>query len=153
MSTSTQALDWHDRLLVGHAAMDREHRAFIDCINTLMAADDADVGRALQVLSDHLAEHFALEEQLIDTHRFPAGACHAEEHAKVRASVREVQALVAAGDTDIARELGQALVDWFPGHADNMDASLATWVARKTLGGAPVVLRRDLHTTAATAPA
>ncbi|WP_028602345.1 bacteriohemerythrin [Ottowia thiooxydans] len=151
MHTSTQPMDWSDSLLVGHPAMDCEHQAFTRCVNAMLTAGDAHFAEALQAMAEHLAEHFALEERLIDEHRFPAGACHAEEHAKVRASVREVQALVAAGDMEIGRELAQALVDWFPGHAEQMDSALAIWVARKTLGGAPVVLRRDLRALAPSA--
>lgn len=133
-----------DHLLVGHAAMDREHRAFADDLHALQQADDTGFAAALQQLTVHLQVHFALEEQLIDAHRFPAGACHAEEHRKVLASLAEVQALVAQGDIAIGRELADALADWFPGHAENMDGALAIWVSRKTHGGAPVVLRRDL---------
>lgn len=136
-----------DRLLVGHAAMDREHRAFADDLHALQGADDADFAAALQHLAVHLQRHFALEERLIDEHRFPAGACHAEEHRKVLASLAEVQALVAQGDIAIGRELADALADWFPGHAENMDGALAIWVSRKTHGGAPVVLRRGLAFT------
>ncbi len=136
-----------DRLLVGHAAMDREHRAFADDLRALRGADDADFAAVLQQLAVQLQLHFALEEQLITEHRFPAGACHAEEHRKVLASLAEVQALVAQGDIAIGRELAEALADWFPGHAENMDGALAIWVSRKTHGGAPVVLRRDLAFT------
>lgn len=143
MQASAEPL-FGDRLLVGHAAMDHEHRTFAADLQALQRADDAGFGAALQHLAGHLRQHFALEEQLIATHRFPAGACHAEEHAKVLASLGEVQALVAQGDIGIGRELADALADWFPGHAENMDGALAIWVSRKTHGGAPVVLRRDL---------
>lgn len=133
-----------DRLLVGHAAMDREHRGFALDLRALQQAGDAQFGAALARLARHLHQHFALEEQLIDTYRFPAGACHAEEHRKVLASVAEVQALVAQGDIATGRALARALADWFPGHADSMDGALAIWVSRQAYGGAPVVLRRDL---------
>lgn len=149
MPASAEALAFDDRLLVGHAAMDREHRAFVDGVNALLAADDHGFAPALQDFARHLQAHFALEERLLEEHRFPAGACHAEEHHKVLASLAEVQALVAQGDIATGRALAQALADWFPGHAETMDAALATWVARKTLGGAPVVLRRGLRTAAA----
>jgi len=145
MPASADTLLFDDRLLVGHAAMDREHRAFAAGVNALLATRDVAFADALESFAQALREHFALEERLSDEHRFPAGACHAEEHHKVLASLREVQLLVAQGDISIGRELARALADWFPGHAESMDASLANWVARKTLGGAPVVLRRGLR--------
>ncbi len=61
------------------------------------------------------------------------------------ASVREVQELVAKGEVAIARELAQALMDWFPGHADYMDSALATWLVKKSHDGRPLVLRRKEH--------
>jgi hemerythrin len=145
MRAPAEAPAFDDRLLVGHAAMDREHRTFAHDLHTLQHVDDAGFAAALQQLAEHLRAHFALEERLIEEHQFPPGACHAEEHHKVLASLDEVQALVAQGDIGIGRELAAALADWFPGHAENMDGALAIWVSRKTHGGAPVVLRRDLH--------
>lgn len=139
-----RVLGWDSRWLCGHAGIDREHQVFADDLDRLLRADDATLALALDRLAEHLEAHFQLEERLIEQHRLPAGACHVEEHNKVRASVREVQVLVAEGDLDIGRELAQALADWFPGHADTMDASLATWVARRTQDAVPLVFRRDL---------
>jgi len=68
-----------------------------------------------------------------------------DEHAAVLASVREVQALLSQGVApQVARDLTQALVDWFPGHADYLDASLSQWMSKRTHGGTPVVLRRGV---------
>ena len=62
---------------------------------------------------------------------------------RVLASVREVGALLRQGTSiQVARDLAQALVDWFPGHADYMDASLSQWMNKRSHGGTPVVLRR-----------
>ena len=132
MPASAEALAFHDGLLVGHAAMDREHRAFVDGVNALLAVDDGGLPDALQRVAQQLRAHFALEERLLEQHRFPAGACHAEEHGKVLASLAEVQALVAQRATATGRALAQALADWFPGHAETMDAALATWVLPRT---------------------
>lgn len=144
MDTST-ALAWDDRYLVGHHTMDRTHREFADHVNALLSVGDAGVADALAALLAHLEAHFAFEEDLMAQHAFPARGCHADEHAKVLASVHQTLTDVRAGDLAIGRELGQALVDWFGGHADYMDSALATWVVKKTMDGAPVVLRRSMQ--------
>ena len=78
---------------------------------------------------------------------FPARDCHADEHAAVLASVREVRAEVEAGRAGAAllHRLAEQLFAWFPGHADYLDSALAAWMSKRVLGGQPVVLRRSLR--------
>jgi len=56
-----------------------------------------------------------------------------------------VEDLVKAGDVEIGREFAGELARWFPSHADYLDSALAQWMAKKKLGGVPVVLRRNLN--------
>ena len=136
------AFDWDDRYLVGHGVIDATHREFADLLAVLLATDDDGLAAALDALTHHAEAHFALEEQLMERYAFPPRECHTDEHQRVLASVREVGALLAEGDFAVARELADALADWFPGHCDYMDSALAIWVVKKTMQGAPVVLRR-----------
>lgn len=146
---TTAAMEWSDRLLLGYPAMDQTHREFVACVAALQRADDADLPVRLQALSDHAMAHFQQEEQWMTETDFPATQCHADEHAAVLKSVREVQALLAErGDVGVVRQLVQALVDWFPGHADYLDASLSHWMVKRSHGGAPVVLRRGVASPA-----
>lgn len=152
-SDSASALAWDDRWHVGLAAIDRMHEEFAVCVNALAAAPDGAAASALQALRHHLDAHFSMEERLMDEHCFPARGCHADEHARVLASVEEVQALVAGGDYAVARELAQALIEWFPGHSDHLDSAVAIWIVRRQTQGAPVVLRRSLAHTRERLPA
>jgi hypothetical protein len=45
----------------------------------------------------------------------------------------------------VCRRLGSELAAWFPGHADYLDSALAHWMCKRTLGGKPVVLRRNIR--------
>ncbi len=144
---TTADLDWNDRHLIGHQAMDDSHREFVTLVNEILHADDPLLPAALDAFVRHIEAHFALEEHLMRTSGYPATDCHIEEHEKVLASVREVQVLVNTGDAGVGRELAQALADWFPGHSDYMDSALAAWVVKKATGGAPVVLRRAMQLT------
>ena len=62
----------------------------------------------------------------------------------VLGSAREVEPLVAAGNIAIGREFAAELARWFPGHADYLDSALAHWLVKKSAGGKPVVLRRNV---------
>jgi hemerythrin len=147
--TNAERFGWDDRYLVGHGAIDDTHQEFAARLDGLLRAGDDTLGDALDDLERHAEEHFALEEALMARHRFPARQCHADEHARVLASLAEVRGLAAAGDAQLVRELAVALADWFPGHAEVMDSALAIWISHRTAGGAPVVLRRRMRPDAA----
>ena len=134
---------WEDRYLLGHAQMDDTHRAFVDCVDALLSLPDEDLPEALAAFARHAEAHFGEEDRWIAESDFPARGCHADEHAKVLASVVAVQAELAAGNTALVRELAQALQDWFPAHADYMDSALAQWLVRRSHAGAPLVFRRQ----------
>ena len=136
---------WDDGFLVGYPSMDNTHREFVDCLTALLQASDAQLPAALDAFAAHAQAHFDEEDTWMRASNFPPRDCHIDEHAKVMASVREVQELVGKGEVAIARELAQALMDWFPGHADYMDSALATWLVKKSHDGRPLVLRRKEH--------
>lgn len=129
--------------------MDDTHQEFVALVDAMLSAGDAEFPAALEAFAHHAVSHFAEEDRLMEVHGFPPRDCHMDEHAKVLASVREVQVLVAEGDLDIGRELAFALMEWFPGHADYMDSALATWLVKKATQGAPLVLRRSMALVAA----
>jgi hemerythrin len=144
---ATANLIWNDRFLVGHGTIDRTHAEFVELLDGVFRASDDILPGLLAALATHLESHFAFEEQLMREYKFPPGDCHADEHARVMASVREVCAEIAAGSLENARPLAQALADWFPGHIDYMDSALAIWIVKKQTAGAPVVLRRPWRST------
>jgi hemerythrin len=146
-------MQWSDQFLLGYPAMDATHAEFVACVAALQTAEDAQLVDCLEAFAAHAVAHFAQEEGWMQTTGFPAAQCHMDEHAAVLASVREVQCLLADADNGpgrfrIVRDLTAALVRWFPGHADYLDAALSHWMSKRAHGGAPVVLRRGVaHTT------
>ena len=137
-------LEWHDGLLLGYQPMDDVHEEFARVVSALQAAPDADLARCLDAVADHAQRHFDEENAWMQDTQFPARQCHIDEHAAVMKSVREVQALLARGDSTHCRSLANELARWFPGHADYLDSALAHWMCKQRLGGKPVVIRRDL---------
>ena len=143
MTEAHPGFDWTDRYSLGYTSMDDTHREFVTLVDALLTAPDAGLAQALDAFAAHAVAHFEQEDGWMRGTDFPAADCHIDEHAKVLASVREVQQDLAAGNVVLVRELAQALMDWFPGHADYMDSALALWMVKRSHGGAPLVFRRD----------
>ncbi|HCN71969.1 MAG TPA: hemerythrin [Pusillimonas sp.] len=147
MHTDTPAasLTWTDKFLVGYEPFHDTHREFVEIVDALLKVPEGEMLAHLYKLIQHSEAHFAQEEHYMETTAFPARECHANEHAGVLNSMREVAQYVEnGGDASEIRRLSVALADWFPGHTDYLDASLAQWVAKKQLGAVPIVVRRGV---------
>ncbi len=136
------ALPWQDGVRLGHGPMDEEHGVLTTLIGALREAPPGSVPSALDALARHVREHFGHEESWMSDGGFPARDCHAAEHRAVLASIDGVSRRVARGEIDAAMRLADALADWFPAHADYLDAPLAHWLCKRQHGGTPVVLHR-----------
>ncbi len=137
--------EWTDAYAMGYGPMDETHEEFVQCVNAVLQASDDDIPARLEELAQHSREHFAEEDRWMTETDFPARECHMNEHAAVLQSVSEVQALVSQGHREIARDLARELARWFPGHTDYLDSALSHWMCKQTIGGKPVVLRRDIR--------
>lgn len=135
--------EWTDQLLLGDPAIDAEHRRFVELVAALHACGDAEMGMCLRDFAAHAQAHFAEEDRRMSDSGFPAAGCHADEHAAVLQSTREVQARVAEGDVEIGRRFAEELARWFPAHVMHLDSALAHWLVKRQFGGAPLVLRRQ----------
>lgn len=139
-----ETFQWSDAFLLGYGKMDDTHREFVELVAAMLACPDEEMAERLRTFAGHAERHFADELKWMLTSQFPATQCHADEHAAVMASVKQVQERVDAGDIEVARRLATELARWFPGHADHMDSALAQWLVRKKHGGAPLVLKRGI---------
>lgn len=144
----TATLVWGDHLLMGHGPMDELHEEFVELIALLQTAEDSELPSLLQAMQTHLQHHFAEEDQWMLSTAFPPRDCHIDEHAAVLKSVAEVRVKLAEGNVALCRDLTQALVDWFPGHATHLDSALAHWLSKQRFGGKPVVIRRRILSSA-----
>jgi hemerythrin-like metal-binding protein len=148
LTADPEILQWSDALLLGFPPMDLVHREFVETVQALLTAADADLPQCLDAFAVHAKSHFGDEDRWMTENEFPARECHIDEHAAVMRSVVQVRELLAQGDTLEPRRLARELMRWFPGHADYLDSALAAWMCKRQHGGQPVVLRRKLHTGA-----
>lgn len=136
--------NWSDRYLLGYKPMDDTHHEFVELVDALLIGPDSTLAASLSAFATHIQAHFAAEDRWMEQTDFPPRDCHKDEHAKVLASVNDVQKLNAAGNSRVVREFAAALKDWFPAHADYMDSALAKWMVKRALGGSPFVFRRNI---------
>lgn len=143
-TATAQGLPWTDNFLLGHARLDETHREFVAVVDHMLTCADADLAAAVSAFVVHAEAHFADEEAMMEATGFPATDCHVDDHNAVFASAQEVEALVLAGNIEIGRVFAAELARWFPSHADYLDSALAHWVVKRSTGGKPVVLKRNV---------
>ncbi|MBP0630538.1 hemerythrin family protein [Cupriavidus sp. AcVe19-1a] len=144
---------WHDGLLIGHSAIDDEHRRFAELIQSLREAPADRLPEMLEELLRLARTHFQHEDSLMEATAFPPRKCHIGEHAAVLASISGVQARLVHGEVAIARRLAEELERWFPAHVQHLDSALAHWICKQQVGAKPVVLRRNVGAGPAAQPA
>lgn len=123
------ALVWSSELELGLTPMDDTHREFVDLVNRIAEAGDADLVGALDELIAHTVAHFAQEDRWMRESGFPPTHCHQGEHERVLGVMREVRGHVERGDIALGRNLIEELPGWFENHAATMDAALAWYVS------------------------
>jgi hemerythrin-like metal-binding protein len=121
-------LQWSDALALNVPAMDRTHQEFVVLLADVAAADDAHVQSAWDALVEHTEVHFAQEDYWMGQTRFAAGNCHSTQHATVLQVLRQGQTLGRQGQLLPLRQMADELVQWFPHHAQTMDAALAAYL-------------------------
>lgn len=142
--TLAQGLPWTDNFLLGHARLDETHREFVAVVDRMLTCSDADFPAAMRAFIVHAEAHFGDEKAMMEATGFPATDCHVDDHNAVYSSALEVEPLVLAGNIEIGRAFAAELARWFPSHADYLDSALAHWVVKRSTGGKPVVLKRNI---------
>jgi hemerythrin len=128
MTTATATpthMAWNPSLSTGDERMDETHHEFVDMINQILATPEDQQLPVYKAFLNHTVEHFAQEERWMLATGFSADNCHAEHHATILETMRVVEAHYLDSDSTIITRMAEALAEWFPGHANSMDAGLA----------------------------
>jgi len=121
-------MEWNEALVLDKGLMDDTHREFIELLNRLADAPEADMLAVLDEFIAHTQEHFAQERHWMEQMTFPPLTCHAREHEGVLETAHEVRRRVAAGETRFGPVLARAVAEWFSNHAASMDNVLALYM-------------------------
>ncbi len=122
-------LEWRDEFRIGIPEVDHEHRELIALINALHGrltapGDDVGVAEFLGELHAQISAHFALEERVMRSRRYPALESHKADHERLLDEIRDIMDgydLHGRYDPDA---LGAALDAWFSVHFRTHDARL-----------------------------
>ncbi len=149
------ALAWSDDLCLNHAQMDRTHQEFVDLLGLCRSSlDGGDFPGALTMferLLEHTVDHFAQEDRWMAATGFSPENCHTRQHEMVLRVMREVIRLAREEDRrDPLGTLVAELTQWFPLHAQMMDAGLAQHMADLGFDTATGVATRPLPEVALT---
>jgi len=129
-------------LTLGCDEIDRDHRAFLELIAALRRAGDVDFPTMFRRLQEHTEQHFAREEQLMQTCAFPALREHKSEHVRVLGELHQFGQRAARGLLPFARAfVAERLVPWFELHIQTMDAALVVHMQRAS-GSSAEAMRR-----------
>ena len=118
-------LEWSEALSLDLPLMDDTHREFVDLLAAVEAAADDTVITAWRTLIDHTQQHFDQEDRWMRETRFAAGNCHSVQHKVVLDVMREGLERAEGGELELLRLMVGELAQWFPQHAQSMDAGLA----------------------------
>jgi hemerythrin-like metal-binding protein len=120
-------LAWTDALVLNQPTLDHTHEEFVALLNAFGAALDRreDALPAFRELLAHTEAHFAMEEDWMARCGFEAQNCHSSQHAMVLNVMREVvRYATELNDLEPMAIVRSELAQWFPGHAEMMDAAL-----------------------------
>jgi hemerythrin-like metal-binding protein len=133
-------IEWDDqRFILGVEQMDNTHIEFVDIINSMDGAPDAEFVHIFERLLEHTRAHFDSESRLMIEHGFPATAEHQSDHERVLGDMTRFSRSVHKGLIVFGRNyVRDSLVTWFPVHAATMDSALAAYLKSRLTEPKPI---------------
>ncbi len=124
-------MEWSEKLAVGVATIDSQHRELFKRINNLVAAIKqhrckSEIDGTLQFLDAYARVHFAEEEKHMREARYAGYEEQREEHKKYLAALAELKAeaalpRVSGSSYDLSAMTNQVVVDWIVDHILKVD--------------------------------
>ncbi len=126
-------MTWNDRYSVGVKVLDDQHKGLVDTLNKLhgamMKGQAREItGSLLRQLVEYTREHFASEEKLMTSTRYPALAQHKAKHKELTAQVSEFVHSYEKGTASINLDLMNFLRDWLGTHILKEDHEYGPWL-------------------------
>ncbi len=125
---------WKSKYSVGVRDLDRQHQAIMNRLNELHEEImSCKVNEAVVPLVQNLVslagEHFAAEESLMESTRFPGLADHRAKHQALTRKVGEFIARQELGDRAAYCQFMYFLREWITKHMEKEDQEYAPWLA------------------------
>jgi hemerythrin len=120
-------MEWSDKLSVGVAQFDAEHRRLVGMVNDLFDAVQAGKGKEalggiLEELIAYTETHFANEEEIMREHGYDEVDGHKSEHELLTRQVHEIRRKYMAGaSATLSMEVMNFLKNWLIKHIQGTD--------------------------------
>ncbi|QWV94968.1 bacteriohemerythrin [Geomonas oryzisoli] len=121
-----EIIEWSESLEVGISKVDEQHKRLIQLMEELDRAirnnESADVVEdVLTNLFNYAQAHFAVEEELFRTHKYPEMALHELEHQRFIAKAFAFKERLSSKRPGLALELLNFLSSWVLNHIELTD--------------------------------
>lgn len=123
-------MPWSEQQSLGVVEMDATHQEFVELVDRLAAAGDAEFPALFAELREHTRLHFEHEGKLMRACRFPAIGEHESEHLRVLGELTHLSLRIATGRLTMARAYVEGMPSWFANHLATMDSALAACIRR-----------------------
>jgi hemerythrin len=129
---------WDPKLAVGVASIDKQHQELFRQVGLLLEAMEAskakaEVTKILAFLGKYVVDHFAGEELLMSSYRYPQAADHKAQHAAFVKVFGELKAELEqfGASVGLAIKLQRTVLGWLVQHIGSTDLALARFIKAK----------------------
>ncbi|MBF0188925.1 MAG: bacteriohemerythrin, partial [Magnetococcales bacterium] len=133
--------NWIDDLMLGHAAMDEDHKRLLNLVNDLGLVSQSPQARTLlrgilKALVQYTHVHFQREESLMIKYDYPDYEQHRQAHARLITHVADYGERLENQDDykALAEEMIDMLKRWLVHHIMTVDRKLAQFLAQHKTG-------------------
>lgn len=130
-------LEWSDRLTVGHALIDEQHRELIRRFTQFLEACQQTRARGqleplLLFLDSYVTSHFREEERLMKRHAYPDAEAHFAAHRQIEARLGDLREELRNDGISSALiiQTNQTLLEWVVRHIQQTDLQLGNYLKR-----------------------
>jgi hemerythrin len=126
-------MTWSEKYSVGVQTIDDQHAGLVETLNELHGAmmnghANHVTGKLLHTLVDYTREHFAAEEMLMTSTKYPGLAQHRDKHRELTQQVEEFVGRYERGEIRINLQLLNFLSDWLATHILKDDHAYGPWL-------------------------
>ncbi|MDR3750919.1 MAG: bacteriohemerythrin [Terracidiphilus sp.] len=126
-------MTWSEKYSVGVRALDEQHTGLIQTLNDLHTAMLKGQGQSLTApmlrkLVEYTQKHFAAEESMLASTRYPGLAGHRDKHRELSKQVEDYVARFEKGEITLNLSLMDFLRDWLINHIQKTDKEYGPWL-------------------------
>jgi hemerythrin len=134
-------MEWSEKLAVGVATIDSQHKELFKRINNLVLAIKehrcrSEIDGTLKFLDDYARVHFAEEEKHMKETNYGGYEGQVEAHKKYLSSLAELKAeaslpRVPGSTYDLSATTNQVVVDWIVDHILKLDMQFGEYLKKR----------------------